>query len=96
MNHWEMIEAGEAVDRLTEKEALVIAPNMGDTTLLFQTNRKGWPIGSGIEEKRLLGATYYVTINRDDEYNELLQTYSILEETDRYSIIDLRELKDVQ
>src|SRR5690606_1330054 len=45
VNHWEYVEAGQAVDRLVPTDAKVIAPAFGDTIFLFQTNRTGWPIG---------------------------------------------------
>ena len=45
INHWEYIEAGQAADKILPPEAKVIAPAMGDTIFLFQTNRTGWPIG---------------------------------------------------
>jgi hypothetical protein len=41
-------------------DAKVIAPYMGDTAFLFQTNRTGWPIGFEIDKKIAEGAQYYV------------------------------------
>jgi hypothetical protein len=43
INHPEIIEAGIATDKLTENDALIIAPYFGDTAFLYQTNRWGWP-----------------------------------------------------
>ncbi|OGM08601.1 hypothetical protein A2159_01255, partial [Candidatus Woesebacteria bacterium RBG_13_34_9] len=43
INHPEIIEAGNAADRLLPKNALIIAPYNGDTAFLYQTNRQGWP-----------------------------------------------------
>jgi len=70
---------------------LVIAPYQGDTAFLWQTNRRGWPIGFEIEEKIKLGAQFYVSTAKDDEVNELRDRYSVLAETDEYIIFDLRE-----
>jgi 4-amino-4-deoxy-L-arabinose transferase-like glycosyltransferase len=39
INHYEIIEAGEAVDRITPKDAIVVAPYNGDTAFLYQTKR---------------------------------------------------------
>ena len=55
VNHWEYIKAGQALDKLVAADALVIAPAMGDTQFLFQTNRRGWPIGFEIEDKFVYG-----------------------------------------
>jgi hypothetical protein len=89
VNNSAMVEAGQAVDKLVPAEALIIAPYMGDTAFLFQTNRRGWPIGGEIEDKISKGADYYVTTTRDDEYNKLIKEYSVIQETDTYSIIKL-------
>lgn len=93
VNTWEYAEAGEAVDRLTDKNALVIAPGMSDTAFLFQTNRRGWPIGNDIEDKIARGATIYVSINDDSERRALVDKYEILETGARYLILDLTQEK---
>ncbi len=93
VNTWEYVEAGEAVDRLTDKNALVIAPAMGDTAFLFQTNRRGWPIGYNIEDKIARGATIYVSINDDSERRALADKYEVLETGERYLILDLTQEK---
>lgn len=89
INNPAIVEAGTRIDTLTPKDALVIAPYMGDTAFLFQTNRTGWPIGGDIDLKIKSGASYYVTTTRDDEYQELKKKYTLVEETDIYSIIRL-------
>jgi len=94
VNLWEYVEAGQAVDRLAPKNALVIAPAMGDTAFLFQTNRRGWPIGYAIEEKIASGATIYVSINDDDERRALAEQYETVEVGERYLILDLTKEKN--
>jgi hypothetical protein len=94
VNTWEYREAGQAVDRLTSQDALVIAPAMGDTAFLFQTNRRGWPIGFAIEEKIASGATIYVSINDDKERRVLAEKYQTLEVGERYLILDLTKEKN--
>ena len=44
INRPEIIQAGNAVNRLTEKNSLVIAAYNGDTAFLYQTGRIGWPV----------------------------------------------------
>lgn len=89
INHWEYIEAGQAVDELTPADSLVIAPAMGDTHFLFQSNRRGWPLGFDIERKIEQGASVYITTSDDDEARELAAQYQTIKKTDRYLILDL-------
>ena len=89
VNNWPIVEAGKAVDRLTPKDAKVIAPYNGDTAFLYQTHRAGWPIGYDIEDKMLKGATYYVSVSYDDEARDLEKKYTLVEKNDRYIIIKL-------
>lgn len=44
IQQFELYAAGAAVDRLTPKDAKVIAPYGGNTTFLYYTNRSGWPV----------------------------------------------------
>ncbi len=90
VNNWSYRAAGQAVDRLTPADALVIAPGFGDTTLLFQTNRRGWPIGFEIPDKIAKGAQFYITTAQDDEANDLMRQYPVIEQTKDYILIDLR------
>jgi 4-amino-4-deoxy-L-arabinose transferase-like glycosyltransferase len=89
INHPAIVEAGQAVDRLVPKDAKVIAPYSGDTAFLYQTKRKGWPVGIEIEKMIKLGAEYYVNINFDPEVDWLSQAYCVIEKTPDYIIIDL-------
>lgn len=91
INHPEIIEAGQAVDRLAPPDALVIAPYNGDTALLYQTNRHGWPyLTYSIEELIKRGATYYVSVNvHDSETQDAYRKFIVLEETDKYIVLKL-------
>lgn len=89
VNHWEYRRAGWAVQRIAEPNDLIIAPNMGDTQLLFQTDRRGWPIGGAIDQKITQGAAYYLSTNLDDETNALLEQFAVATQTDEYVLIDL-------
>ena len=89
INHPEIVAAGLAADKLLPADAKVIAPYQGDTAFLYQTNRRGWPIGGNIEDKIKLGATHYVTTTFDDEAKILSGKYHIIKQTDSFVIIDL-------
>jgi hypothetical protein len=89
INHPNIVTAGLAVDQSVPANAKVIAPYMGDTAFLYQTNRTGWPIGFDIQDKIDKGASIYVTVNFDDEAGELQQKYSTIEKTSDYLILDL-------
>jgi len=93
VNNWEYIKAGQAVDRLAPKDALVIAPAMGDTFFIFQTNRRGWPIGFYIDQKIAQGASIYVSTTDDDERRALEAKYLTLEKTSEYLVLDLTKEK---
>jgi len=91
VNNFEYKIAGETVDKLTEKDSLVIAPQNGSTAFLYQTNRWGWPVvDDDINTMIELGADYYVSINKEDRDTSLLKTqFETLEEGDQYIILDL-------
>ncbi len=82
-------QAGAAVQRLTPPDAKVIAPQMTDTMLLFQTNRTGWALGGEIEQKIHQGANYYVSTAYDDEAKQLEKKYPVIEKTSNHIIIKL-------
>ena len=94
IDHPEIIAAGQAVDRLTPKNALVIAPYNGDTAFLYQTQRWGWPVvDDSFENIIKLGATTYVSVNLgsgDTKYVEA--KYKTIEKTSQYIIVDLTKL----
>ncbi len=92
INHYEIIVAGQEVDRLTPKDAIVIAPYNGDTTFLYQTHRFGWPVvDRSFDELIKLGASYYVSVNYDNDTNNLLKKYKTIEKNNTFVIIDLHQ-----
>lgn len=92
VNHPEIVLAGAAVDRLTPKDSLVLAPYNGDTAFLYQTKRRGWPhITLPVEEMiKRFGAQYYASVNFDQQTNEVMAKYHVLERTDKYVIVELQ------
>jgi hypothetical protein len=89
INHPEIVLAGNAVDQLLPREALVIAPYNGDPAFLYQTNRHGWPEGTQIEEKVKAGATHYVSVNYDDVARYLEERCQTVLKTDQYLILNI-------
>jgi 4-amino-4-deoxy-L-arabinose transferase-like glycosyltransferase len=93
INHPEIIEAGSAVDQLAPKDALVVAPYMGDTAFLYQTNRWGWPaIDDSIDNIIKKGASYYVSVNIGDADTQMVMNrFTVVKRTDTYVIVNLLE-----
>lgn len=91
IDHPEIIAAGQAVDRLTPKDAKVIAPYNGDTAFLYQTKRWGWPVvDDSIENIIKLGATVYVSVDLGSPDTKYVESkYKTLEKTSQFIIIDL-------
>lgn len=91
INHPEIIRAGQAVDKVTPKDALVIAPYFGDTAFLYQTKRWGWPfMDRAIETLIERGADYYVSVNLDDTRTQEFEgRFKTIEKTNEYVILDL-------
>ncbi|MBU2051978.1 glycosyltransferase family 39 protein, partial [Patescibacteria group bacterium] len=89
INHPEIVAAGKAVDRLTPKDALVVAAYNSDPAFLYQTNRHGWPDGVNLEDKVRDGATHYVSINFDNVSQYLEGRCPTLDKTDQYIILEL-------
>lgn len=93
INNPAIVQAGQAVDQLTPADSLVIAPYMGDTAFLYQTNRRGWPIGFNIEDRIAQGATHYVSTSYDDEARWLEDSCDVIEHTDNFILISLEQCK---
>ncbi len=93
INHPEIIQAGQAIDRIAPKDALIIASYNGDTSFLYQTQRKGWPVvDDSIDNLIGKGASFFVSVNLNDpDLDYLKEKFRILEQTDNYIIIDLKE-----
>jgi hypothetical protein len=94
INHPEIVEAGKTADRLLPRDAIVIAPYGGDTAFLYQTNRKGWPVGGAIDDKMSKGATHYISVNFDEETRNLMNRCTVLQKREMFVVIDLRPCKD--
>lgn len=95
INHPEIIVAGEAVKRISNKDDLVIAPYFGDTAFLYQTDRRGWPaVDNSFDTIIEAGADYYVTVTPGDtDSNYISENYEVIDETDMFFIADLHQPK---
>ena len=95
--------AGEAVDELTPKDALVLTGDSNDATLLYNTNRHGWTGGYAsyfpntqetIEKIKEMGATVYVTTkfeSHSDFGQYMTGNYQVIKESNQYIIFDLKK-----
>jgi hypothetical protein len=95
VNHWEIVHAGTRVDEITPKDAIVVAPYNGDTAFLYQTNRRGFPY-IPFPIKDLIdryNATYYVSVNYDDQTNAIMAKYTVVEKNPEFVIVKLVEPK---
>lgn len=100
INHPEIVEAGNEVERRTPKDALIIAPYNGDTAFLYQTKRFGWPIMEDTVDNMIkMGAHYYVSVNYDDLTKQILREaldpdplkrrFKVITSNEKYAIIQL-------
>jgi len=94
-------DAGQEVDKITPRDALVIGCLWGGPEVLYYSNRKGWTMNAyacskeGIEDCRRKGAAYFVTIAQAGEaidsnvLSYLKHEYKVIKATNEYFIIQL-------
>lgn len=91
INNHSIIIAGEAVDRLTPKDAKIIANYNGDSSFLYQTKRKGWAsFQDALPVMVEKGASYLVLINPTKEDHVFAKDYKVVSETKEYILFDLK------
>jgi hypothetical protein len=92
INNPSIVVAGEAVDKLTPKNAKVIANYNGDTSFLYQTKRSGWAsFEKPLPQMIQMGADYLVLANPTPTDVQLGKTYKIVAQTAQYVLFDLRQ-----
>jgi 4-amino-4-deoxy-L-arabinose transferase-like glycosyltransferase len=93
INHPEIVAAGKIVDRMTAKDALVIAPYNGDTAFLYQTKRWGWPaVDSDFNTLIKEGADYYVTVTPEDSDSIFIKShFKVIKEEPGFMLADLHQ-----
>ncbi len=93
INNRSIIAAGKAVQQLTPKDALIVANYNGDTSLLYQMDRRGWasfqdPMPILIQK----GADYLVLVNPSQQDKEQWEEeYKVVAFTEQYAIFDLHK-----
>lgn len=93
IHHWDYLKVAEEVQTLIPQDAKVIAPADGDTMFLYQLNRPGWAMGTDIETKIANGATHYISVNYDNVVQDLSQRFTVVSQTDEYTLLDLTQPK---
>lgn len=98
IQHPEIVQVGKLVDEKTPKDAKVLAPYGGDTTLLYHTNRKGWPVFDRSLPRFIKeGAQYMVFVNPGDPELNFKNYFVVLSEDDKYIVYDLtKPLKPIK
>lgn len=92
INNHSIVIAGEAVNRLTPKDAKIVANYNGDTSFLYQTKRSGWPsFQNGLPDLIEMGASYLVLVNPTETDLGLGETYRIVSQTSDYVLFNLLE-----
>lgn len=96
INNGSILMAGEAVDRLTPKNALIIATYNGDTAFLYATKRRGFThLPMPIKDlKDRYNIQYYVSVTYDSDTRAIMDQYTVLEEKPEYVVIKLDERPD--
>ncbi|HSX19003.1 MAG TPA: hypothetical protein VLE91_02595, partial [Candidatus Saccharimonadales bacterium] len=91
INKPQIVEAGQAVDRLLPKDATVVAPYNGDSALLYQTNRRGYPITDRPLETFIdQGTKYLVSVDVGDAGIKNLAVHcNVVEQTKDYVIVEM-------
>lgn len=90
IQHPDIILAGQAVDRLTPKDARVIAPYGADTTFLYYTNRQGWPVfDRSFKRFKKAGASFIAFVNPTPEELGLETLFNPVIITQKYAIFDM-------
>ncbi len=73
----DLVQIARVITSLTNKNDLIVTDRLGDTTLLYLSDRRGAPSKyKPLEELKNLGYSYYVTQNREE--------IAILKEQDYY------------
>lgn len=90
IQHPHIIDAGQAVNRLTPKDAKIVAPYGGDTAFLYQTNRRGWPVfDRSFKAFKKAGASYIAFADPTPSELNLETLFKPVVITPAYAIFDL-------
>ncbi|OGH18867.1 MAG: hypothetical protein A3F31_04805 [Candidatus Levybacteria bacterium RIFCSPHIGHO2_12_FULL_38_12] len=91
INNRSIVIAGRAINRLIPKDAKIIAPYDGDTSFLYQTERRGWAsFEKPLPDMIKMGADYLVFLNPTKKDEELGNQYKIVSKTKEFILFKLR------
>ncbi len=96
INHSEFIRAGQILDSIAPKDAKVVAPDNGNTVLLYYTKRFGWPaVDRSIDEIIALGGRYFIsTAMNDTDSVNFKKRFEMVYSDPQFFILDLsKEIK---
>lgn len=95
---WQIIDervhiVGHQVDKILPKDAQVVAPAGGDTTFLYHINRPGFavmafPLNHLRDD---FGIDYYVALNYDEDANNAMKRYEVVQKNKDFIIFDLHK-----
>lgn len=90
LQHVAVLNAGAAADRFLPKNAKVVAPYGGDTTLLYYVNRMGWPVfDRPLTEFIKDGAGYMVFANPQGPELNFTKYFPVVDKGKDFIIFDL-------
>ena len=91
INNDAVTRAGDAANAILPKNATVLAPYDGDTSLLYNTNRHGFPVTiTNIPDMiSRFGVGYYVSITKDPDTAKIMHDYTVMENNQYFVIVDL-------
>lgn len=90
IQHPNLMVAGKAIDELTPKNAKIVAPYGGDTTLLYYANRRGWPVfDRSFRKFKKAGASYIAFADPTPEELNLETLFKPVIITSKYAIFDM-------
>lgn len=93
VNNPTIITAGIEAQKILPKDSLVIAPNNGDTTLLYHTGFFGWPTEIYDIEAKIKEFSpkpiFLLSLNYDKYTNDLIAKYPTIVKNDSYIILKL-------
>lgn len=92
LQHINAYYAGKVADRILPKDAKVIAPFGGDTSLLYYTNRSGWPVvDRSFKDFVKAGANYIVFADPIPSDLELKKYFETVDEGPNYLILNINK-----
>lgn len=98
VNHPEFVEVGKIADETLPTDALVIAPDNGNTVFLYYTKRQGWPVlETNIEDAIKLGADYFISVNNDPDTARFRERFeAVKQDGTKWIILDLHKVREPQ